>query len=272
MIKNVLFMLTFCTILIGGTACYAEDEFDFNNFADITVVTNAENSETSGFCRDYSQLTENTLNEGAEFVNVRQFDIAGAMLGMTYDEINNLFFTGNNLYAPRRFNSIEYAISKDWEYNLDYECRQNNIYIPDRLKACIHSLARNRGLLYVSAVHLERTFTGETIDIYFTSNATDNVVWQIIYKNDADKVEGGDRKFENQREKKVNSFWQGIYDKYGTPNSDIDKWISDASAFEPMMQAYRGKLELSYRGIDQTDCSYNHDASREHFQAKPYAF
>ena len=194
------------------------------------------------------------------------------MLGMSYDEIHSLFFGGSGLYAPRKKNSVVYTINNDWKYNLDYECRQNKIYAPDKLEKCIYSLARNRGLLYVSEIHLERPFTGETVDVYFTSNATDNIVWRVVYNNDANITEGNGEKFANQREKKILAFWQGVLDKYGTPNSGEDKWISSENAYDPMMQAYYGQLVLSDKGINATDSANNIQAARENFQAKPYAF
>ena len=58
--------------------------------------------------------------------------------------------------------------------------------------------------MYASELHLLRSNTGETITVYFTSNATDNLVWRVVYKNDVDELEGSAEKFENQRQKK---FW-----------------------------------------------------------------
>lgn len=236
------------------------DDFDFDAFA---IVDDTESDLT----------TENvSLNSGAGVLNVKQFDIAGAMLGMNYDQINNLFFNSSNLYAPRKKDSVIYTINKEWKYNLDYECRQNNIFVPAQLENCIYSLAQNRGLLYVSEIHLERNFTGETVDIYLTSNATDNVVWKIVYNNDVNIMDGESEKFANQREKKILAFWQGVVDKYGIPNSDEDKWISSENAYDPMMQAFYGQLVLTDKGLNATDSSMNIQQARENFQAKPYAF
>jgi len=261
MIKRFLFLLSFGISIICSTLCYADDdEFSFDDFA---IVEDSEEDVT----------TESvSLNEDAEVANVRQFDIAGAMLWMSYEEINNLFFNQSSLYAPRKKNSVVYTINQDWKYNLDYECRQNKIYAPDKLEKCIYSLARNRGLLYVSEIHLERQFTGETIDIYLTSNATNNVVWKIVYNNDANTLEGESEKFTNQREKKILAFWQSVLDKYGAPNSDEDKWVSSDNAYEPMMQAYYGQLVLSDKGLNAMDVANNIQSARENFQAKPYAF
>ena len=258
--KKILFFISVCSIIFSGNFSIADDNLDFDNFA---IVDDTD---------DDMNMEPVSLNDDMGVLDVKHFDIGGAMLGMNYDEVYNLFFNNSSLYAPRQKDSIVYTINKEWEYNLDYECRQNNIFIPDQLKKCVYSLAKNRGLLYVSEIHLERTFTGETIDIYMTSNATDNVVWKIVYKNDVNQMDGGDEKFSNIREKKILAFWQGVIDKYGIPNSGEDKWISSENAYDPMMRAYYGQLVLTDNGLNTTDSSINIQKSRENFQAKPYAF
>ncbi len=143
MMKKLLSLMILCVMMFSGANVFAEDdEFSFDNFA--IVEDDAEDM----------NIENVSLNSGADIVNVRQFDLAGIMLGMSYDEVHNLFFGGSGLYAPRRKNSVIYTINQDWKYNLDYECRQNKIYQPERLEKCIYSLARNRGLLYVSEIHL----------------------------------------------------------------------------------------------------------------------
>lgn len=258
-----------CFLALPGGMSFADEMDDFydepSDFDEFAIVDDTSDEEDMN-------LDIISLNPGADVLNVRQFDIAGIMLGMNYDELNDLFFTNGGLYAPRRNNSVVYTINKEWKYNLDYECRQNNIFVPEKLEKCIYSLARNRGLLYVSEIHLERAFTGETIDVYLTSNATDNVVWRVVYNNDVDKLDGDSEKFVNQREKKILAFWQGVLDKYGVPNSDEDKWISAENAYDPMMQAYYGQLVLSDNGLNTLDSSKNIQSARENFQAKPYAF
>ena len=263
MIKKIYFLLSLFGIMVMPNLSLAEDFDDDLSFDNFAIVDDTD---------DDMNMESVTLNSDAGVINVKQFDIAGVMLGMNYDEVNNLFFEGGGLYAPRQRNSIVYTINKEWKYNLDYECRQNNIFVPEQLEKCINSLAQNRGLLYVSEVHLERTFTGETVDIYFTSNATDNVVWKVVYNNDVNVMDGDSERFENQREKKILAFWQGVIDKYGMPNSGEDKWVSSDNAYDPMMQAFYGQLVLQDKGLDATDSAENIQKARENFQAKPYAF
>ena len=105
-------------VLINATVNFSfADEYDAfyedDDLSEFAIVDDVDND------ADDMNLDMVTLNPGADVVNVRQFDIAGIMLGMNYDEINNLFFTNGGLYAPRRNNSIVYTINKDLKYNLD---------------------------------------------------------------------------------------------------------------------------------------------------------
>ena len=126
--------------------------------------------------------------------------------------------------------------------------------------------------MYASEYHLVRELTGETLDIYFTSNATDNKVWRIEYNNDVNDLDGEGAKFEDQRQKKILSFWANVLDKYGAPNSGSDKWVSSNNAFDPVMTAYYGALELLDNGLHANDSAQNVMDARVNFPAKSYAF
>lgn len=222
---------------------------------------------------DYDITMESVeLNDGASPVAVAGFDIAGIMLGMPFEDIQTLFYKSKGLYTPRKNNSIIYTIHPDWRYNLDYECRQQGTVIPKDLDNCIKTLARSRGLLYASEVHLERPQTGETITVYLTSNASDNLVYRVVYNNDVGEKEGAGEKFEKQWENKVLAFWQSVLDKYGAPNAGTDTWISSTNAYDPMMKAYYGALDLIDQGRQASDLAKNIQQARENFKAKPYAF
>lgn len=237
-----------------------DDPFSFENFA----IVDSDDADI---------FTDSVyLNDDVGVANVGGFDIAGVYLGMPFEDVQTLFFKTKSLYTPRKKDSIIYTMHKDWKYNLDYECRQQGTIIPAELEKCINTLARNRGLLYASELHLERPSTDETVVIYFTSNAGENVVWRVVYNNDVNEVEGAAEKFENQRQKKILAFWQGVLDKYGAPNSGADKWISSSNSYDPMMTAYYGSLDLVDMGKYASDAAANVTAARENFRAKPYAF
>lgn len=264
--KRIVVGIFVCLLSVGIRA----DEFD-DLLAESEVDTGEYYIETPTTSEVECGLDTLSLNAGAMPLNVAEFDIAGIMLGMTFDEVQ-FVATADGLYAERPKNSVVYSMHPDWKYNLDYECRRMKIYAPAALEKCINSLARNRGVLYASELHLVRNVTGETIDVFFTSNATDNVVWKIVYKNDTSEIEGDAEKFENQRDKKTMYWWQNVIDKYGVPNSGTTRWASSDNSFDPMMSAYSGELELIDCGKHTEDSTLNVQQSQENFAAKPYAF
>ena len=239
---------------------HADNPMDFDNFA----ITDSADTDIT--------MEDVLLNTEADVANVASFDIAGILLGMQFEDVQTLFFKNKGLYAPREKNSIIYTIHPDWKYNLDYECRIQGTVIPTELETCINSLAKSRGLLYASELHLVRENTGETVVVYFTSNATDNVVWRVVYNNDVNEQEGDAEKFARQRENKILAFWQSVLDKYGAPNSGNDRWISSTNSYDPMLIAYYGALDLIDNGRNASDQAKNIQTARENFKAKPYAF
>lgn len=259
-----------------------EEEYEEDDSADYSdendAFTDSSNTDIA-YVEDASatNLTANTsadasLNSGSGLVDVEKFDIAGIMLGMSFEDVYNLYHAGGGLYSMRNRNSLVYTIPEDWKYNLDYECRQSGVVQPSKLAKCIRGLAKKRGLLYVSEIHLVRPKTGEKIDVYLTSNATDNVVYKIVYTNDADETEGTSAKFADQREKKILAFWKSVIKKYGAPNSGNDKWITSTNSYEPRMTAYYDSLELVDEGKHAVDVAEASKQSRENFRPKPYAF
>lgn len=267
----IVFLGIFC--LNSNYLFAADDEFDSENFVasesedgDDVMVTSGDDA-TNLECQGISV----EFNDGANPIAVNNFDIAGIMLGMSFEDVMSVV-RDNGLYSPIKKNSVVYSIHQDWKYNLDYECRQSKVFAPAALERCINSLARNRGVLYASELHLERVLTGETIDVFFTSNATDNVVWKIVYRNDVDEIEGDDEKFANQRDKKIMAFWQNVLDKYGSPNAGDDKWASSDTTYDPTMTAYFGELELTDCGNKNEDAAMNIQQANDNFIAKPYAF
>lgn len=258
--KKLFVIFSVICAFTASNVIAADDPFLFENFAIVD----------SG---DADIITDSvSINLDSTTASVSTFDIAGILLGMSFEDVQTLFFKTKSLYVPRKKDSIVYTMHKDWKYNLDYECRQQKIYVPTELEKCINTLARNRGLLYASELHLVRESTGETVEVYFTSNATENVVWRVVYKNDVNEIEGGNEKFENQRQKKILAFWQGVLDKYGAPNSGSDKWLTTTNAYDPMMTAYYGSLDLVDMGLNASDAAKNINDARENFRAKPYAF
>lgn len=274
-LKNILFVLVL-SVPVCMNYAWADDDFDLLGDEEDAFVDGSNPDimyvDDSGDDDSLSGGGNISLNEGAGVVNVGGFDIAGIMLGMSFEDVYNLYHNQSNLYAPRKRNSLVYTIPTDWKYNLDYECRQSGVIQPSKLDKCIRGLARSRGLLYVSEIHLERPRTGETVDVYLTSNATDNVVYRIVYSNDVEKLESQNPKFIDQREKRRLAFWKNVVKKYGEPNAGIDTWATSTNAYDPKMTAYYDSLDLIDEGRYAMDAANSAQQSRENFRAKPYAF
>ena len=222
---------------------------------------------------DFEALpTRFALNANSSFINVNDFDISGIMIGMTFESVRILFFREAAIYSPARRSSIIYSIPKEWRFNLDYECRLQRVFAPAELEMCINTAARKRGFLYPSEMRLERPSTGEKINVYFTSNATGNVVWKIHYSNDVDLIPGDDPKFANQRDKKILAFWQMVLEKYGPPNSGNNRWVSSDNPSDPFMTALYGELILVDPAANSEDEIRNWEDSRDRFRSRPYSF
>ena len=74
------------------------------NFA-TAVVANAFDMEDYAIVdSEESDITTDAvvLNMDADAANVSSFDIAGIMLGMSFDDVQTLFFDNRGLYTPRK--------------------------------------------------------------------------------------------------------------------------------------------------------------------------
>ena len=61
------------------------------------------------FATDTEKLDSLEEELNAEIANVSTFDIAGIMLGMSFDDVQTLFMRNKGLYSPRKKNSIIYT-------------------------------------------------------------------------------------------------------------------------------------------------------------------
>ena len=111
-----------CIYITTSQMALADEAWDFDNMAIV------ESGDVDITAEDIE------LNDGADTATVSDFDIAGIMLGMSFEDIYTLFVRNNGLYAPRKENAVIYTIHPDWKYNLDYECRQGGTVIPAELE------------------------------------------------------------------------------------------------------------------------------------------
>ena len=80
MMKKIIFLISLVLPTFLGTACIADDFDDPFAVGDYSFSDN-ESSDMN--------LENVYFNPDASAINVKQFDIAGVMLGMSYEEIND---------------------------------------------------------------------------------------------------------------------------------------------------------------------------------------
>ena len=97
----------------------------------------------------------------------------------------------------------------------------------------------------------------EEIEVYFTSNFTENKVYKIVYKSTIANITGNSPKAVYIRNIKVYDFWKKINQKYGHPdNKTTVTWGMGGD--KPYLKASTGNLLLEdpmFRELDYTRMS-----------------
>lgn len=103
-------------------------------------------------------------------------------------------------------------------YSTDYayKCRAKGLVIPDQITQCIKDYACHEKTRYISEVFL--TKKNIEIRLYFTSNATDNLLYKIIYKNKGDNSLNFTHINKARKELRLKEFWNAVFDKFGYPD------------------------------------------------------
>ena len=91
---KTIFMFVCLSVMSCFCTCANGDSFDFDEFA-IEDSTDVDIT-----------MEDVELNSDADIADVSSFDIAGIMLGMSFEDVYSLFFRENGLYAPRKKNAI----------------------------------------------------------------------------------------------------------------------------------------------------------------------
>ncbi|MBQ3695919.1 MAG: hypothetical protein II938_03000 [Alphaproteobacteria bacterium] len=149
--------------------------------------------------------------------NVSLFDIGGFNLSSpAYDVLRQARENGFRVTITQE--SIPLFYSTDYAY----KCRQKGLVIPDQITQCIKDYACHEKTRYISEATLTRK--NEVYYLYFTSNATENQLYKIIYINKGDNSLNFTRINKARKELRQKEFWAAIFDKYGYPD-DANQYI-----------------------------------------------
>ena len=167
----------------------------------------------------YISPTDRTeISTPSAFANVhdvRQFDIEGFYLGMSPKVV--LQTAQQKGYKVTKLKKALPLFQTTYYETL---CRQSGIRMPDKLRACIRQYAKNNGQDYVEEMILTRKATRETFHFIFTSPATGNEAYRIVYQNKGDNSLNF---MHTNLVKKLNrkeAFFNAVFSMYGYPDDN----------------------------------------------------
>lgn len=151
--------------------------------------------------------------------DVRGFELEGFYLGMTTDEVIQL--ANENRY---KITSSKKAISKFRTSYYESLCKSRKIYLPADIRTCINQMSQQNDTTYLSELKISRPKTHEYMEFYFTSPATDNRLWKIVYQNKGDNSLNFTRANTQKKLNRKEAFLNAVYNKFGHPNN-AEKFI-----------------------------------------------
>lgn len=170
--------------------------------------------------------------------NASVFDIAGIMLRMNINQVDDIM-------KNRGFKRINarYQIPNFIKWRNEETCRNTGIVGYERTQACVIQKAKKDGYEYIQYLKYSKFDSKEEMEIYFTSNFTENKVYKIIYRSSIAGINGNSPKAVYIRNLKVYDFWRRINRKYGEPD-DKTMVIWGLGGNKPYLNAATGYLKL----------------------------
>ncbi|MFV0626907.1 MAG: hypothetical protein ACK5N8_06140 [Alphaproteobacteria bacterium] len=212
-------------------------------------------TESSSVTKQQAVSLKTMLDEskqGARRSNVSVFDVSGAMLRMTPQQIDEALTRRGYRKTREKFEIPNFI-----KWRKEDECRAHGVVGYERLAACVIKTSKKDNYEYLEAVSYSKFDSKENIMVNFTSNFTNNKSYKIIYTSEASNVKGNSQKAIYLRNIKIYDFWKQINQKYGVPDNK-DEAIWGLGGNKPFMQATTGKLNLEdpmLRELDYTRMS-----------------
>lgn len=148
------------------------------------------------------------------------FLVANIGLGMGTDEVEDIL--KNQGYIVKK---IDETLPPALSIKYEKDCRlTKKLYVVSDIKNCIFDRSKEEETRYIKHMTFERNATRETIDVNFTSMATENISYRIFYQNKGDaslNTSAKNLKIKTDRKKE---FWHLVFSVYGLPD-DSEKLI-----------------------------------------------
>ena len=97
-------------------------------------------------------------------------------------------------------------------------CRQKGIHAPERVRTCIREYGQSNQQDYVEEIILAKKSTKEAFAFKFTSPATGNKAYQIVYQNKGDNSLNFTPVNLSKKLGRKEAFFNAVFDMYGYPD------------------------------------------------------
>ncbi len=153
----------------------------------------------------------------------------------------------------------------------DETCRKKNgLTILDDIRKCILEYAESDEAHYVFRETYERALSRETVQVYYTSPDTGNLVYKIIYRNLGDHSLNSSRKNMAKKLQRQKDFWDLMFDTYGLPDENEKLlWGNEETIYMKANMhgsAYDAYVVMEDRLIQDKD----YEAAQKEFQTLRY--
>lgn len=191
--------------------------------------------------------------------NAAVFDISGVMLRMSLNQAESALL-------KRGFKPVsqKYEIPNFIKWRYEEKCRNTGVIGYERLNSCVVKAAKENNYQFVQSSKYVKDDSKEEIEIWLTSNFTNNKIYKITYSTNIVRVnQGSSQKSKYLHNIKTYEFWRRINQKYGVPDNKTEV-LWGMGNNKPYLKAYTGKLlledpmlrELDYTRMSREDIKF----------------
>lgn len=199
------------------------------------------------------KMVEQAKKKTVRRSNASVFDISGAMLRMSFEQIDDILIRRGYRRTMQKFDIPNFI-----RWRNEDKCRASGVVGYERLENCVIQMAKKNKHQFIERALYSKYPTREEIEVRFTSTFTNNKAYRIAYKSEAAiQITGSGPKATYLRNIKVFDFWKKINQKYGIPDNKDDV-IWGLGGNKPYLQAGTGRLILEdpmLRELDYTRMS-----------------
>ena len=198
-------------------------------------------------------------NRGNNRSNASVFDISGVMLRMSLSQAEAALLKRGFKLVSQKFEIPNFI---KWRY--EENCRNAGVVGYERLNNCVVKAAKETKHQYIESCKYVKLDSKEEINIWLTSNFTNNKIYKITYSTGITNINrGSGQKIQYLHNIKTYEFWRRINQKYGVPDNKTEV-IWGMGNNKPYMKATTGKLlledpmlrELDYTRMSREDAKF----------------